>query len=167
MARLPCCRHRSEHIAGTVPSFPRHTAIPTLHLGKDVKNTAKLAVPAFTGTPVFGHQAIAYFIVRHQVLLLSHSSVNFHSQLKVGSSHLTYLKMGCDSFAHKHILCFFPLSCPLRILHTKILPKIGLCQISVQNLQRCAINYQMTTNLGAQYHHNVTLQPFLRNVTRS
>ena len=86
LARLPCCRHRSEHIAGTVPSFPRHTAIPTLHLGKDVKNTAKLAVPAFTGTPVFGHQAIAYFIVRHQVLLLSHSSVNFHSQLKVGSS---------------------------------------------------------------------------------
>lgn len=110
LARLPCCGLGAERAAGAVLSLPAVTLRGApLHVRKDARNIAKMAVAPCLGTGVLRYQAIAYFIMRHQDLPLAHRSLYMHSaSCQVRSSHPAWLKMGsCNNFTHNtHRLCF-------------------------------------------------------------
>lgn len=83
----------------------------------------------------------------------------------VRSSHLAYLKMSsCNNFTHTYTYTDFSL---FLVLFLPCTPT-SYQRLDVTPLlknQKRAVNYQMTTNLGVQYHNNLALRPFLDNVT--
>lgn len=114
LARLSCCGLGAECAAGAVPLLPavtlRGAPVPSLHVRRDARNIAKVAVAPCMETGVLQDQAIAYSIMRHQDLPLSHGSLYVHSaSSQISSSHPACLKMGnCNNLTHTHTDSAFP-----------------------------------------------------------
>lgn len=176
LARLPCCRHRAERAVGAVPSLPavtlRGSAIPTLHMGKGSRNIAKLAVAACSGTRVFRPPAVAYFETAGFAPFISTPSFTFaalHAKSGPPISHASewvVITSNTHVRAHTHTRTAFSSFLPSSNPEHQSFQRLDVTPLP-RNLQRCAVKYHMTANLAVQYHNNVSLQPFLDNVTRS
>lgn len=164
LARLPCCCWRCSLVPPCNPARYCHSLLTHWErLEENCKadsgnmpwDSSLLRTP---GQCVFNYEApsVAPFT--------SVPSFNVHSA-KSGPPISRTSKWVVVITSHKYTQRF-PLSCPLLILHNKILQRLGYVMLLLKNLQRCAVNDQITTNLGVQYYNNVGLQPFLDNVNR-